>query len=261
MTTSSSDRALFELDLYHLLDPSRTLTSSSPPTDISRHYRKQARLLHPDKNPDNPKAAEQFDTLQRAYELLSDESKRAEYDEKRRRREEKKRKADEEDVRVRVMRERLEEREKAGKAGWESNKRQIQAARIQRENELVIQQLRQQTQPPQPSAQKRTEERREERKLADVDEGRHDDRGYKGANVEGKGASAGLDMKAYEASTLERMRAMARRKKEEREKLQQQPANGASAHNTDSSSAKTSFSSAKRESEVIVLDDASGAIT
>ena len=261
MATSSADRDLLELDLYHLLDPSNTLTSSSPQADISRYYRKQARLLHPDKNLNNPRAAEQFDTLQRAYELLTDETKRGEYDEKKRKREEKKRKADEEDVRVRTMRERLEEREKAGKTVWDTNKRQTQTARIQRENEAVIQQLRQRTQPAQFNTAQR-EPRREERKQAEADEGSYGKRGNGSVEVEGRGVGAGVDIKAYETSTLERMRELAKKRKEEKQK--QQATDGSGARTTADSSSHTGRSSGhptQRESEVIVLDDASGAMT
>ena len=259
--STPSDRELLDLDLYHLLDPTDTLTSSSPQTDISRHYRKRARLLHPDKNPNNPLAASQFDTLQRAYELLTDEAKRSEYDDKRRLREEKKRKVAAEDVRVRVMRERLEEREKAAKVGWESNKRQMAAARIQRENEAVIAQLRQTT------AAATAGARRDDSKQAAVEERTYADSARSNVDAEGAVVGAGLNMAAFEASTLERMREMARRKKEERLRHQQNQSSGTSTHTTDSggsssSSVETADQPAvQQEREVIVLDDTSGAVT
>ncbi|XP_055956750.1 dnaJ homolog subfamily C member 17 isoform X2 [Patella vulgata] len=43
-------------------------------------YRKKARKCHPDKNPDNPKAAELFHELSKALELLTDAAARAAYD-------------------------------------------------------------------------------------------------------------------------------------------------------------------------------------
>ncbi len=258
--TTTSDKDLLELDLYHLLDPTDTLTASSPPTDISRHYRKQARLLHPDKNPNNPKAAEQFDTLQRAYELLTDDTKRTDYNDRRRKREEKKRKLNEEDVRVRLMRQRLEEREAAGKTAWDGNKRHMQAARIQRENEAVMQQLRQHTpQPPQPAPQ-RTEWSRQQRTAVEAEGSGNGDGGRQSGAVGGTAAGAGLDMKAYETSTLERMREMARRRKEERAK-QQQTTGAANFHLVDGGGGAEASPSSQRESEVIVLDGASSAIT
>jgi len=48
--------------------------------DIKSAYRKLAKELHPDRNQDNPKATEHFSEISRAYELLSDKDKRAQFD-------------------------------------------------------------------------------------------------------------------------------------------------------------------------------------
>lgn len=48
--------------------------------DIKSAYRKLAKELHPDRNQDNPKAAERFSEITRAYDLLSDKDKRAQFD-------------------------------------------------------------------------------------------------------------------------------------------------------------------------------------
>lgn len=48
--------------------------------DIKSAYRKLAKELHPDRNKDNPKAAERFSEVTRAYDLLSDAGKRAQFD-------------------------------------------------------------------------------------------------------------------------------------------------------------------------------------
>ena len=47
---------------------------------IKSAYRKLAKELHPDRNKDNPKAAERFSEVTRAYDLLSDKDKRARFD-------------------------------------------------------------------------------------------------------------------------------------------------------------------------------------
>ena len=49
--------------------------------EIKKAYRKMARKYHPDLNKDDPKTAEaKFKEVNEAYETLSDESKRAQYD-------------------------------------------------------------------------------------------------------------------------------------------------------------------------------------
>lgn len=48
--------------------------------EIKKAYRKLAMKFHPDRNPDNPKAEEQFKEAKEAYETLSDDQQRASYD-------------------------------------------------------------------------------------------------------------------------------------------------------------------------------------
>lgn len=62
-------------DHYEVLGISR----EASPEEIKRAYRKKARQLHPDQNP-SPEAAEQFKDVSRAYDVLSDEDKRRNYD-------------------------------------------------------------------------------------------------------------------------------------------------------------------------------------
>ncbi|QCX27980.1 molecular chaperone DnaJ [Nocardioides jishulii] len=62
-------------DLYELLGVSRDADADQ----IKKAYRKLARQLHPDVNPD-PEAQEQFKQVTTAYEVLSDPQKRAHYD-------------------------------------------------------------------------------------------------------------------------------------------------------------------------------------
>lgn len=63
-------------------DPYSTLgvQKSASDADIKKAYRTLAKELHPDKNKDNPKAAERFSRVTAAYDLLSDKDKRARFD-------------------------------------------------------------------------------------------------------------------------------------------------------------------------------------
>ncbi|MDJ0978390.1 MAG: J domain-containing protein [Erythrobacter sp.] len=63
-------------------DPYRTLgvARTASEKDIKSAYRKLAKELHPDRNKDNPKAAERFSDVTKAYDLLSDKGKRAQFD-------------------------------------------------------------------------------------------------------------------------------------------------------------------------------------
>ncbi|MBV2235118.1 MAG: molecular chaperone DnaJ [Sterolibacterium sp.] len=63
-------------DLYEILGVNRDASDD----EIKKAYRKLAMKYHPDRNPDNPKAEEQFKEAKNAYEILSDTQKRTAYD-------------------------------------------------------------------------------------------------------------------------------------------------------------------------------------
>jgi DnaJ-class molecular chaperone len=64
------------MDLYQQLGVQRGASEA----EIKKAYRSLAKQLHPDRNKDNPKAAERFAKVTQAYDMLSDKDKRARYD-------------------------------------------------------------------------------------------------------------------------------------------------------------------------------------
>lgn len=63
-------------DYYEVLGVPKNATKD----EIKKAYRKQALKYHPDKNPGNKKAEESFKEAAEAYEVLSNEEKKARYD-------------------------------------------------------------------------------------------------------------------------------------------------------------------------------------
>lgn len=63
-------------DFYKTLEVARNASER----EIKKSYRRLAMKYHPDRNTDNPEAEEKFKVIQEAYAILSDEQKRAAYD-------------------------------------------------------------------------------------------------------------------------------------------------------------------------------------
>lgn len=70
-------RDWLEKDFYAVLG----VPEKASQADIKKAYRKLARKLHPDANPDVPNAEERFKEVSEAYAVLGEEDRRKEYDE------------------------------------------------------------------------------------------------------------------------------------------------------------------------------------
>ena len=68
----------YRRDYYNILGVGRTAGTNQ----IKKAYRRLAKKMHPDRNPDDPSATDKFQELGEAYEVLSDPKKRIIYDRK-----------------------------------------------------------------------------------------------------------------------------------------------------------------------------------
>ena len=63
-------------DYYETLEVSRDASAS----ELKKAFKKKAMKFHPDRNPDNPEAAEKFKEAAEAYDVLSNPEKKSRYD-------------------------------------------------------------------------------------------------------------------------------------------------------------------------------------
>ena len=131
-----------ETDLYELIGASNKASTH----EIKKAYRKKALSCHPDKNPNNPKAAELFHELSRALEILTDTSARAAYDKVINAKYQAKLRVKELDAKRKKLKEDLEAREDAYKRSLNSDynikndkaKLQAEIERLQKEGSKQV---------------------------------------------------------------------------------------------------------------------------
>lgn len=134
--SQAQKRKITDKNLYELLE----IHASASEQEIKKAYRKKALQCHPDKNPDNPKAAELFHELSEALEILSDAKAREAYDRTLKAKELAKERLRELDSKRRKLKEDLERREKAArneeKARAEAKKSYSTGANLSEEQTL-----------------------------------------------------------------------------------------------------------------------------
>jgi curved DNA-binding protein CbpA len=73
---SAKERVVTDRSYYDLLQVSTNATN----VELKKAYYKMSRQVHPDRNPDDPRAAQKFQELSQAYQTLSNDQARAIYD-------------------------------------------------------------------------------------------------------------------------------------------------------------------------------------
>ncbi len=126
-------------DYYEILGVPQTVTQDA----LSKAYKKMALKTHPDRNTNDPKAAERFRAVQQAYEILNDEKARAAFDNVLKARLQKRKRESAMDASLRQMKADLEQKEQAfkkQKMDEETAKRwlEIEKERLKREAALRI---------------------------------------------------------------------------------------------------------------------------
>ncbi|KAL0617647.1 DnaJ-like protein subfamily C member 17 [Plecturocebus cupreus] len=171
-------KGLLQMDLYALLG----IEEKAADKEVRKAYRQKALSCHPDKNPDNPRAAELFHQLSQALEVLTDAAARAAYDKVRKA---KKQAAE----RTR----KLDEERKKVKLDLEARERQAQAQESEEEETRSTRTLEQEIERPREEGSRQLEE---QQRLIREQIGQEHDQRLRGKteNTEGQG-TPGLKLK------------------------------------------------------------------
>lgn len=129
---------LMKLDFYEILE----VPINAEEKEIKKSYRKKALKCHPDKNPDNKSAAEEFDQLKKILEILLDPGARAAYDKVLKGRKAAAVRARAASAKTQKLRSELEERERRAQEQpriSEEEKLRRELKRLEEEGEKIIQ--------------------------------------------------------------------------------------------------------------------------
>ena len=109
---------------------------------LRKAYRKLALRWHPDKNKGDDCAAEKFQRITKAYEILNDEKLRTKYHARYKARQDRKRKRETENADIKEMRDRLEQREREHLASlWPKRQKQVAISKRSRNEHIFSQML------------------------------------------------------------------------------------------------------------------------
>ncbi|NXU12329.1 DJC17 protein, partial [Pardalotus punctatus] len=120
------DKELLERDLYGLLG----IGEKASEKEVKTAFRQKALTCHPDKNPDNPRAAELFHQLSQALAVLTDAAARAAYDKVRRAKKE-----------AAARTQKLDEKRKKVKLDLEAREREAQSQESEEEEIRITRSL------------------------------------------------------------------------------------------------------------------------
>lgn len=125
-------------DLYAVLG----VEENSDKKAILKAYRKRALKCHPDKNPDNPRAAEEFHKLSKALEILTDAAAKAAYDKLRQAKKAAELRTKALDSKRRKLKEDLEARENAAQSAASERKTKYDNKTAEEKLQAEIERLR-----------------------------------------------------------------------------------------------------------------------
>ncbi|KAK7084833.1 DnaJ (Hsp40), subfamily C, member 17 [Halocaridina rubra] len=131
------DMELMKLDFYDILG----ISTSAGEKEVKKAYRKKALKCHPDKNPDNPDAAKEFDRLKKILEILLDSGARSAYDKLLKSRKAAAIRARESDAKSQKLKSQLEERERQAQARpqiSEEERLRRELKRLEDEGQLIV---------------------------------------------------------------------------------------------------------------------------